>query len=408
MSLITNKKYNNHTKILKELLKVSKEVFIAVAFFKKSGFDLVSKDFNKSLGQGTKITFVCGLDFYLTEPDALKAVYSLTQKYAKCKLLIQEQNSKSTFHPKLYCFRNGRKRTIIIGSANFTKGGFENNYELSINSTFETDSEKDKELLSLISEIKNNCIEYSDIEISNYARKYQIYKRNDNSAKRNSKAETDALFQLNKDSLKKYLDKYKLDITEQDDLKRRTENYQRAKEILENIRTQNLTKSEFFNYYEKLVGKAGEKSLWHSGSIFRGKESVKEFNKEFKIMLNEIFDNLNCTPSEILKKVRKYYRVGNKEKIDGIGPNIMTEILNTYSPDKYAVLNQNPLTSIKYLGFEEFPHSQSFRPNNYNDFTVLLSGIMNGFNFESLGQVDHFLNYIYWKVKKQRIKNKNK
>ena len=404
MRLITNRKENNHTKILKELFRVSEEVFIAVAFFKKSGFDLISKDFNKSLERGTKITFVCGLDFYQTEPDALRAIYSLTQKYDKCKLLIQEQDNKSTFHPKLYCFRKGGKRTIIIGSANFTKGGFESNYELSIKSTFETDSEKDKEVLSLINGIKNNCIEYSDIEISNYARKYQIYKRNENSAKRNSNAETDALFQLNKDRLKKYLDKYKRDITERDDLKRRTENYQKAKEILEGIRTQNLTKSEFFSYYEKLVGKAGEKSLWHSGSIFRGKESVKEFHKEFKVMLNEIFDNINSTPSEILKKVEKYYRVGNKEKIDGIGPNIMTEILNTYAPDKFAVLNQNPLTSIKYLGFEEFPHSQSFRPKNYRDFTVLLSGIKNGFNFESLGQVDHFLNYIYWQVKNE---NKN-
>lgn len=404
MTLITNIKENNHAKILKELFGISEEIFIAVAFFKKSGFDIISKYFNKSLERGAEITFVCGLDFYQTEPEALKAIYSLSQKHKNCKLLIQEQNGNSTFHPKLYCFRKGKERTILIGSANFTKGGFESNYELSLKDTFKSDSEKDTDIQLLIGELKSNCVEYSDIEISNYARKYQIYKRNDNLAKRNSKEETDSLYKLNKDRIKKHLEKYNRNDSERDDLSRRTENYQKAKETLEIIRLQNLTKSEFYNYYEKLVGRKGEKSLWHSGSIFRGKKSVKEFYKEFKLMLNEIFDNINSSPSEIFEKTQKYYRVGSKEKINGIGPNIMTEILNTYAPDKFAVLNQNPLTSLKYLGLEEFPHSQSFKPKNYMDFTVLLSGIMNGYNFVSLGQVDHFLNFIYWQEKMKNQK----
>jgi len=204
---------------------------------------------------------------------------------------------------------------------------------------------------------------------------------------------------LDKERIEKYLEDYKKDDSQQEDLNRRIENYKKAKEILELIRTTDLSKTDFFDYYEKLVGKAGVKSLWHSGSIFRGKESVKEFYKEFKEMLNQITENIDKSPSDMLKKMEKYYRVGNEEKIEGIGPNIMTEILNTYAPDRFAVLNQNPLTSIKKLGFEEFPHSQNFRPKNYNDFTVLLSSIMNGYDFNTLGHVDHFLNYIYWKVK---------
>ncbi len=399
MTLITNTKENNHLEILKELFRISEEVFIAVAFFKASGFNLISKEIKKSLEQGANIIIACGLDLYQTEPDALRAIYTLTQKHENCKLLIHEQNSSSTFHPKFYCFRRASERTILIGSANFTKGGFESNFELSINHTFKTDSENEKDVQLLIREIKDNCTKYSDIEISNYARRYQIFKRNENKAKRNSKEETNSLFQLDKERIEKYLDKYKRDYSERNDLERRTENYKKAKEILEIIRTQDLSESDFFDYYEKLVGKAGKKSLWHSGSIFRGKESVKEFYEEFKVMLNDIIENIDKSPSEILKKVEKYYRIGNEQKIDGVGPNIMTEILNTYAPHKFAVLNQNPLTSIKYLGFEEFPHSQSFRPKHYNDFTVLLSGIMNGYGFETLGQVDHFLNYIYWQVK---------
>lgn len=399
MTLITNRKENNHIKILKELLKNSEEVFIAVAFFKKSGLDLISSEIEKSLARGTKIVIVCGLDFYQTEPDALKVIYLLSQKYQTCKLLIQKQVLSSTFHPKLYSFLKADKRTVLIGSANFTKGGFESNYELSIMHTFKTNSDNEKDVQLLIKEIKDSCTEYSDIEISNYARKFQIYKRNENKAKKSTKAETDLLFQLDKVRIEKYLEDYKKDKSQKEDLNRRTENYKKAKEILEIIRTKDLSKTDFFDYYEKLVGKAGVKSLWHSGSIFRGKESVKEFYKEFKEMLNQITENIDKSPADMLKKMEKYYRVGNKEKIDGIGPNIMTEILNTYAPDRFAVLNQNPLTSIKKLGFEEFPHSQNFRPKNYNDFTVLISSIMNGYGFDTLGQVDHFLNYIYWKVR---------
>jgi len=398
MRLISNNKENNHLKRLIELFRESDEVFVAVAFFKKSGFDLISKAFIKSLDKGNKITFVCGLDFYQTEPDALREVYHLAHKYKNCRLLIKEQSARSAFHPKFYYFKNYKKTTLIVGSANFTKGGFESNFELSISSTFNPTSKKNIEMLSLINEIKNESIEYSEIEISNYARKYQIYKRNE----KKSKDETKVLFQLNRDKIEEYLDKYKNDSFQQNELKRRTKNYQIAKKLLEQIRIEYLTKNEFFDNYEKLVGKAGEESLWHSGSIFRGKNAVKGFHKEFKEMLNEIIENLNEKPGEILKKVERYYRKGNKENIDGIGPNIVTEILNTYAPDKFAVLNKNPLTSVKHLGFEEFPKPQSFKPKDYNNFTILLSGIMNGYGFESLGEVDHFLNYIYWKVKNNK------
>jgi HKD family nuclease len=131
-------------------------VFIAVAFCKKSGFDLISNDFELSLERGTIIIFVCGLDFYQTEPNALKAIYSLALRYENCKLLIQEQNSKSIFHPKLYYFRTGDERTVLIGSANFTKGGFKSNFELSFIDTYKLNSKNDNAVQSLISEIQNN------------------------------------------------------------------------------------------------------------------------------------------------------------------------------------------------------------------------------------------------------------
>jgi len=36
------------------------------------------------------------------------------------------------FHPKIYLFKNGIEANVVIGSANITSGGFENNFECSL------------------------------------------------------------------------------------------------------------------------------------------------------------------------------------------------------------------------------------------------------------------------------------
>lgn len=402
MELISNNKLNNHLKVLKTLLSEYEEVFIAVAFFKKSGLDLLRNDIKLFLEQGNEMILVCGLDFYQTDPDALKEMLCYTQKFENCKMYIRELENSKTFHPKIYYFRKGKEATLITGSSNFTKGGFVDNFETSTLNIFKRDSIESFNIEQLINTLKNQAVVYSEVEISNYARKYQIHKRNLVIANKTSKAETNKLFNLNTERLQGYLEKYYLNSKEQKDLKQRNENYINAEKVLERIRLEELSKPEFFELYEKLVGKAGEHSLWHSGSIYRGKSTVKEYYIEFKEMLNDIFKNLNESPYKLFKTVQKYFQIGNPKKIKSIGPNIITEILNTYAPSKFAVLNQNPLASLKYLGFEEFPNPQSFKPEKYNDFVILISSIMKGFNFESLGEEDHFLNYIYWEEKNKK------
>lgn len=399
MKIIDNKDTENHLSIFKKHIEQSDEVFIAVAFFKKSGLDLIIKEIEEALKRETIITIVCGLDFYQTEPEALKTMSSMSYQYDNCKLLVHNHKKNITFHPKIFCFTKNIETHLIIGSANFTRGGLENNFEVSLATNFKNNSSQYEELHNLINSIKEQTSELDDIELSNYTRKYQINKQNQKDAIKKSKEEENAIFNLNTELIENFLIEYLSDTEKQNDYKLRKKNYLKAYQILEKIRTEDIKEDVFFNYYETLVGRANEKSLWHSGSIYRGKNSVKKHHHKFKSLLNEIINNLDKDPENIYKQVEKYYKKNTPEKINGLGPNIITEILNTYLPEKYAVLNQNPLTSIKYFGFEKFPHAQNFKPINYKDFNNLISGLMKICKFETLGQVDHFLNFIYWKVK---------
>jgi hypothetical protein len=88
--------------------------------------------------------------------------------------------------------------------------------------------------------------------------------------------------------------------------------------------------------------------------------------------------------------------------IVGLGPNVVTEALTTWNPGKYPVLNRNPVLSPERLGFRAFPNPGYFQGATYAAFTELLVDLKRSCGFESLIQVNSFLNYVYWKTKKSK------
>jgi hypothetical protein len=68
-------------------------------------------------------TMVVGFDFYQTDPAFLRK-FSSVVRIGKAE--------RATFHPKLYLFTKGRQFGCILGSSNFTGGGFETNTEVNI------------------------------------------------------------------------------------------------------------------------------------------------------------------------------------------------------------------------------------------------------------------------------------
>ena len=103
---------------------------IAVAFLKMTGLRNIRKDIHSMVKSGIKITFIIGIDFYQTEPDALSELLTFAKNNKIVKLYICANKNK-TFHPKLYLSEKNKTFVAVVGSANMTNGGFNDNFELS-------------------------------------------------------------------------------------------------------------------------------------------------------------------------------------------------------------------------------------------------------------------------------------
>ena len=121
-----------HLDAVKKLFEEAKEITVCVAFIKESGVSKILDSIEKALVNGSKVTIFAGLDLYLTEPNALKAIYALSKQYRTANLYLCEE-SGATFHPKLYFSVFDKKAYLLIGSANLTNGGLIKNNELSFN-----------------------------------------------------------------------------------------------------------------------------------------------------------------------------------------------------------------------------------------------------------------------------------
>ena len=109
-----------------ECLKFAKEIDIATAWATLSRA-------LETLGKVAKIPTIrlraiVGISNNATHPDALERLNEIGQ------LRLVDGNAPM-FHPKVYIFRGPKKSVAWIGSANFTRGGFERNEE----TVFETE-----------------------------------------------------------------------------------------------------------------------------------------------------------------------------------------------------------------------------------------------------------------------------
>lgn len=137
-----------------------RRISAVVAYVKESGVNILQAILGKEvLGRSTVVT---GLDFYLTEPYALRRLMSLG-----AEVLVYAGDRE--FHPKLYLIEcdDGREY-LIVGSANISHGAItSNNIEANILTSDESIISKAKEL---IEEIKQQSINAKGI-IEEYEKK---------------------------------------------------------------------------------------------------------------------------------------------------------------------------------------------------------------------------------------------
>lgn len=377
------------------LLESADEVLIAVAFLKQSGLGNLMPALQRHLTDGKMVTIIAGRHYALTEPKALLSLHGLFSNNSNAKLLLAKaEKGSSVFHPKLYLFRQGDSCHIICGSANMTGGGLENNVECALTVPCSINDKAWQSAYRFFNSIAQP--EYAEeatlLAIKKYEANYEQQRQITKAASAHQKMSTDA---FDYERLNAYLVKIKkadLDKWYKD----KVYHYEQARKVLDRIADHSsLTQAKFISLIEELVGKRGEKGWWHSGSLFRNKGYVFNHPKPFQKLVRFIRSNKNQSAATLYQQA-----VEQVSKIDGAGPNYVTEIMMTYAPYKFANLNANPIKVLKTKGGVYLKStSSSFSGYDYEQYCQLIGEINTRLGFRSMLEADTFFNEIYWQIK---------
>lgn len=134
-----------HTKAIQELFKVPniQQVILSVAFVSESGVQVIKNELKK---YATHVTVFAGIRNDITSYQGLALLYNIGGR-----LHIVDTGSRTVlFHPKLYLVRGVASARIVIGSANLTLGGLNNNIEAGVLLDFDLTDPEDKSVIEEI------------------------------------------------------------------------------------------------------------------------------------------------------------------------------------------------------------------------------------------------------------------
>lgn len=396
MLLLSNTSENNHQAFILQKLQECNESFIAVAFLKVSGLNLLLPSIKRFLHKGGRMKVLVGQNFGLTEPEALHVLLQLFQQYDGAELFLAKANSDSSvFHPKLYLFNSGSECCIISGSANITEGGLTSNTEVSLCVTCGQDDSIWQEATSCFDTMVSdkNADEATLLVIKQYETFYEQQKKHNNDAKVNPERKPEQVA-FDYVSLAHHFKEFeKEDRLANIDAK--ASDYANAKKILDAIADNPyLTQKQFEPLLDQLVGSKDVNRFWHSGSLFRLRRKVYPYFKEFRDLVIFIRANKAKSADIVFKGAKALV-----EKIDGAAVNYVCEIMMTYNPIDFANLNRNPITVLTEKGGVNLrSHSSSFDEHDYAEYCLLVMEISNKLGLRNMLEADSFFNYIYWKI----------
>lgn len=102
----------------------------AVAFVKRSGTKHVRTPLASFARRGGRVRISAGIDAGGTSSEGLQDLLAAIEGYGE--LYIFKNANSSTFHPKLFLFKNDNAARLMIGSGNLTEGGLYTNYEAGV------------------------------------------------------------------------------------------------------------------------------------------------------------------------------------------------------------------------------------------------------------------------------------
>jgi len=95
---------------------------MAVAWVRRSGTQHLGSSFKKFLGRGGFAQLTVGVDIENTSEEGLEDLLSL-EADGNIETYIHHNEAETTFHPKVYLFRNDAEARLVVGSNNLTEAG---------------------------------------------------------------------------------------------------------------------------------------------------------------------------------------------------------------------------------------------------------------------------------------------
>lgn len=381
-------------------------IWIFSAFAKNSGYDLIKPELNRRLKKIKQITFVFGLDFFHTEPDLLRKLNKQVSKNTEnTKLYISSRTRKYTFHPKIYAFQIGSKIELIIGSANLTSGGLEDNHEISllihdIDQTFGDNI--DNYIEALVQE--DEICQATKAQIDEYAELYMLRKiESDTSDRRlkrvikarQRKSDPSEATVIGLEYIKSFTEEFKKDKSENGfsaKSKIRQSMRKDAIRILKELsEAKNFTESKFASVFRSL------KQSWHSNILYLNDEKISNEYEFFLNGIRGIYEQHDQTEKNIYDNIW-----GKLKDINYVGMNVITEILHTLDNNRFPIMNRNSISGIN-LAFGKVipsglqPHMIKYEV--FSKFSTKMNQLKQVLDLRDLSELDMVLNEIYFNNK---------
>lgn len=398
--LVRNDASVRHLDSLERVIDGATDIAIAVAFVKSKGLGRILSRLRKRLAVGATVEMFVGTDFCVTEPSALKDLLDLAKSQPKLSVLVAKPDARATFHPKTYLGADAKGARAMVGSANLTGGALVTNEEISVIWDMHLADPLLAQLRSVFDGYRaNSRFEPLDgIVLERYRRRFKTEEEARNRiAKEIATIDAD-IFDLA--SLASLHAEFSRDREEVLALEKRRRDRKAAlvvqRRIARMAKIRDLSAQDretFEGLFRDLVTSGdGHRHLWHSGDIHRrGQEALSD--PDGTIALFALAGKVAAQPPEEgYAKVRKPAAV-----IGGIGINMVSEILCTFAPERYAVFNGNTAAALRAVGASPPASITLFSPQAYARMCDVIEAVRRRIGGEDLSDADAFLNWIYQK-----------
>ncbi|MBB4859279.1 HKD family nuclease [Novosphingobium chloroacetimidivorans] len=396
--LVRNENERDHLAAIEDIMHGATRISFAVAFLKSKGLGRVIGTLTARLENAADVEAFVGSDFCLTEPGALKDLLDLSRRYPQLEVFVAKADARSTFHPKIFLGVGATGAQLMVGSANLTGGAVTQNEEVSVILGLEEKSPLLAEMRSVFSEYRTNprFEELDEVVLEIYRARFKVAEE----AKRRLETELAAgdasAFDLDKLSLLHA--EFRRDKAEMKALRKRRRDRKLAMTVQRQIAGMSRTKSlarrdrdEFANLFRDLITSGdGHRHLWHSGDIHRrGQEAITQ-PRETIALFAAAEAASQKPPEEGYAEIR---RLGGE--ISGVGINMVSEILCTFAPKRYAVYNGNTAAALRALGASPPKSVTLFSAESYARVCGVIEAVRRRIGGEDLSDADAFLNWIY-------------